>query len=185
MHSLLKNQKLPIEGAWLSEVFDFWDDRGRFVKPYSSSDFPVDFSPAEIFFNTSRRGVIRGMHFQTHPHGHAKGVLCMSGNLFDVLLDLRGDSPSYGRIFTIELSANNPQLLYIPEGVAHGFQSLQDNTTLLYLTETAHQKAYDVSISPLSLGVSWPLADRILSARDAAGPTLAQWQQGHDLPVTA
>lgn len=153
-------------GAFLFKTFNCCDNRGKFLKPFSSNDFPVSLILKEIFINISNRGVLRGMHFQSPPADHEKIVFCLSGKLHDVLLDLRQGSPNFGQYTQTILSAAEPQSLFIPKGVAHGFQSLENETTLLYLTSEPHNPVMDSVINPLSFGVQWPIPNPIISARD-------------------
>lgn len=116
------------------------------------------------------------MHFQLPPHQHAKIVCCPQGAILDVLLDLRKDSNTYGHFFSAELSAANHQALYIPEGFAHGFQSLTDNAMTLYLVSSAYQSDADTGILYNSFGMNWPGANQIISDRDLSFPAFTGWR---------
>jgi dTDP-4-dehydrorhamnose 3,5-epimerase/CDP-3, 6-dideoxy-D-glycero-D-glycero-4-hexulose-5-epimerase len=157
-----------LRGAWLLELNHFKDLRGSFVKTFTRSFFdehtiPFDFS--EEFYSTSKKNVIRGMHFQMPPFHHEKLVYCAVGAVLDVLLDLR-IGPDYGRTVSLELIADNPSLLYIPKGVAHGFYSLTEGSLMIYKTSMEHVPAHDAGIRWDSFGFDWKCASPILSERD-------------------
>jgi len=124
---------------------------------------------------TVAKGTIRGLHFQKEPHTEGKIVLCLSGEVFDVVVDLRRDSPSFLEWHADVLSASRREGFVIPKGFAHGFQSLTDDVELLYLhSEQFHPEAEaGIHAFDPSLGISWPVEDPLLSPRDAALPRLA------------
>jgi dTDP-4-dehydrorhamnose 3,5-epimerase len=152
----------------------FTDNRGDFVKTYQAeafSELGISFTPVEEFFSTSHKGVLRGMHFQLPPHEHDKLVYCVRGRVLDVLLDLRKDSPTYGKSVSAELSRENHHQLYIPRGVAHGFLSMEDESVLVYKTTTVHAPSYDTGIRWDSFGFQWPEGGNfIISTRDQQFP---------------
>jgi dTDP-4-dehydrorhamnose 3,5-epimerase len=124
-----------------------------------------------VSFNR-RRGTLRGMHYQVAPHREAKLVRCTMGALYDVVLDLRPDSPTYRRWHGMELSAENRSALFIPPGVAHGFQTLDDNTEVFYQMDEffAPDSARGVRWNDPAFAIAWPLPDPILSERDRGYP---------------
>jgi dTDP-4-dehydrorhamnose 3,5-epimerase len=153
------------------------DDRGRFVKPFHAPTFAAhglasDF--AEAFYTVSRRGALRGMHFQLPPHAHAKLVYCVAGAVLDVLLDLRAGSPSFGEHRVFELDGERPMALYLPPGVAHGFYATTE-ATLVYHVTTPHAPQYDAGVRWDSFGMVWPAQAPILSARDRSLPGVAEF----------
>nr|WP_244507717.1 dTDP-4-dehydrorhamnose 3,5-epimerase family protein [Methylobacterium phyllostachyos] len=155
------------------------DPRGSFHKlmhapSLTGSGLRTDFS--EIYSSTSRRDVIRGMHFQMPPHQHAKLVWCLTGTVTDVVLDLRRDSPSYKRAVAFELDGGTPTGVYIPEGCAHGFAVRSDEATLLYLVTSVHAPEADAGIAYDSFGFDWQIADPILSQRDRTHPRLDDFE---------
>lgn len=159
-------------GVLILPCFSMKDTRGGFLKPYSAPTFPQDFVVKEMFLNVSDKGVVRGMHFQKPPAAHDKAVFCVSGQVLDVLLDIRIGSPTYGKCFAFHLDAQNPKTLFIPKGVAHGFQSLENSSSLLYLTSTPYHSECDQAINPLSMGFTWPIESPHLSERDSEAPPL-------------
>jgi len=125
--------------------------------------------------HTARRGTVRGMHFQRAPHAETKLVSCLRGMVFDVAVDLRPQSPTFGRWHAVRLSADNACALLIPPGFAHGFQALCDDVELLYCHSAPHAPAAEGGLDPqdAALAVAWPLPVSELSVRDAAHPALA------------
>jgi len=124
-----------------------------------------------IAFNP-KRGTVRGMHFQRPPHAEAKLVRCTAGALYDVALDLRRDSPTFRRHFAIELSAANRKMLYLPEGFAHGYQTLVEDTEVFYQVSAAYapDHAGGVRWNDPAFDIAWPLPVTMIAARDEAFP---------------
>lgn len=152
------------------------DPRGRFVKTlhaeaFTAAGLRADFR--ESYFSTSTRHVLRGLHFQTPPADHDKLVYCASGRVFDVVVDLRRSSPTYGACETFVLDGREAAGLYVPTGCAHGFLTLSAEAMLLYFVTSVHAPAHDAGIRWDSVDVAWPARDPILSDRDRAFPALA------------
>jgi dTDP-4-dehydrorhamnose 3,5-epimerase len=122
-----------------------------------------------------RKGTLRGMHFQHAPHGEVKVVRCVKGALLDVIIDLRPDSPTYRRWEGFELSAANGRTLYVPVGFAHGFQTLEDESDVIYLVSHTHSPGFEggVRYDDPAFGIAWPLPVSVISDKDAAWPLLA------------
>lgn len=157
------------------------DARGRFVKTfhkdaYAQLGLHTEF--AEEYYSHSRRGVIRGMHFQTPPAEHVKLVYCVQGEVFDVVVDLRVGSPTYGKTATLTLSATQGNQVYIPAGFAHGFCATSDTATLVYKVSTVYAPQHDSGVLWSSLGVVWPL-------NDGAGAPVMSERDGGFLPLAA
>lgn len=132
---------------------------------------------------TANRGTVRGMHFQHPPHAETKFVSCLRGEVFDVAVDIRCNSPTFLQWHAETLSAVNHKTLVIPEGFAHGFQTLSDNCEMLYFhTATYHRQAED-GLNPLDkrLGINWPLSVNNLSSRDSGHPFLSESYSGVSL----
>lgn len=156
----------------------FQDPRGTFVKTFNADTFRqlgLDFEPREEFFSTSARDVVRGMHFQLPPAAHAKLVYCIAGRVLDVVLDLRKNSPTFGRAYSHELNATQRESLFIPIGFAHGFLALEDGATMVYQTSTGHSPAQDAGIRWNSFGFNWPVVQPLLSERDQKFPALGEF----------
>ena len=157
----------------------FTDHRGTFVKTFHDAAFHslgLPFAAREEFFSTSQKNVVRGMHFQIPPADHAKLVYCVTGAVLDVVLDLRRNSPTYGRTHAEELTESNRRLLHIPTGFAHGFLALTEGALLVYKTSTVHDPACDRGIHWQGFGFAWPVGpEAILSQRDKEFPSLADF----------
>lgn len=170
-------EQTPIDGLLIIRPRMFPDDRGFFMESYKASDFAAagiheDF--VQDNHSRSSRGVLRGLHFQRAPHAQAKLVRVTSGLVWDVAVDLREGSATYGRWFGLELSAENRAMLFLPRGFAHGFVSLADGTELLYKCGTEYHKESDGGVrwDDPDLAIVWPVDDVHLSAKDAALPWL-------------
>lgn len=145
------------------------DHRGKFVKILHNKlfgDLGLESDFKEEYYSTSSKGVLRGLHFQEPPHEHVKCVTCLQGELFDAVVDLRKNSPTFGKNFTITLSADNPAILYIPAGLAHGFMAMEDNTLFLNKTTTVFNGGADSGVRWDSCGIKWPGISPILSEKD-------------------
>lgn len=168
-----------LPGVCILEPKIFQDERGLFIKTFNQTIFDelgLPFSLAESYYSTSQKNVIRGMHFQTPPAAHVKLVYVTSGSITDVVVDIRRGSPTYGQSITIDLSATNRRLVYIPVGCAHGFLSLEDESCVVYCQSTGYAPESDAGIRYDSFGFDWGVADPIMSARDQAFPTLADFE---------
>jgi len=148
-------------------IFD--DARGRFVKIFNETEFKslgLETTFKEQYYSISKKNVIRGMHFQLPPFEHVKLVSCLQGSVFDVVIDLRAGSPTYGECKTFELTADKANSIYIPKGMAHGFCALSDEAILMYNVSTEYAPEYDSGVLWKSIDVSWPTHDAIISERD-------------------
>ena len=155
------------------------DARGFFVKTFHRTFFEQnglasDFK--EHYYSSSNAATLRGMHFQRPPHDHEKLVCCLSGEVLDVVVDLRVGSPTYGQADRIVLSQERGNLLYIPCGLAHGFYTLSAPAIMLYTVTTEYQPTHDAGIHWRSVPVEWPNHDPIVSERDAGFPMLEDFQ---------
>ncbi|MDT8391493.1 MAG: dTDP-4-dehydrorhamnose 3,5-epimerase family protein [Lentisphaeria bacterium] len=151
----------------------FTDQRGAFVKFFHAPTFehlglPTDFR--EDFFSVSGVNVIRGMHFQLPPWDHGKLVSVLRGKVYDVVLDLRRGSPTFGKHVSTILEADRGDALFIPSGLAHGFCSLEEGTLLGYKTTREHHPEHDAGVRFDSFGETWPTMDPVISSRDLAHP---------------
>ncbi len=145
------------------------DTRGNFIKIYNEKLYygmDIDMEIKESFYSFSNKNVIRGLHFQVPPYAHDKLVHVVQGSVIDVIVDLRKQSRHYKKFISIELSAKNPQVIYIPLGFAHGFKSLEDNTVMLYNVSTGYSKVCDSGIKWDSIGFDWGIDKPIISERD-------------------
>jgi dTDP-4-dehydrorhamnose 3,5-epimerase len=167
---------LPLRDARLIDIEPRVDERGFFTRTWCRSEFArhgLDTEIAQESLSYNRRaGTLRGLHFQRAPHEETKIVRCAAGAIFDVIVDLRLSSPTYLRWYGCELTAENHRALYIPKGFVHGFQTLADNTEVIYIisefysAEAAAGYRYDDS----AFGITWPLPIAIISERDLSWP---------------
>jgi dTDP-4-dehydrorhamnose 3,5-epimerase len=178
--SLMRFEETPVAGAYLVVPEPIEDSRGFFARSFDAEAFAARglcsvFTQFSISHNI-RRGTLRGMHMQKRPHGEVKLIRCTQGAVSDVLVDLRKDSPTYKRWFSIELSAANRRQLYVPEGVAHGFQTLRDDSEMSYHISSAYVPEAQVGLAwdDPAIGIAWPLPHMaIISDRDRALPDFA------------
>lgn len=169
-------QQTPLKGAFVIEPVMLEDERGFFArswcqKEFAQHGFNPDLVQCNISFNR-RRGTLRGMHFQRPPHAETKLVRCTTGSIFDVIVDLRVDSPTYLQWFAVELSASNRRMLYVPEQFAHGFQTLTDDAEVFYQMSQFHSPGDAAGLrwnDPVT-GIEWPVSSPILSDRDRDYP---------------
>ena len=164
-----------LSGAKLIAPKIFVDSRGNFTKTFHHRvfrSFGINFDVKEEFFSFSKKGVLRGMHFQIPPYDHAKFVYCPRGAVLDVILDIRKASSTYGVCEAVELSAENGNILVIPRGFAHGFLSLEEDTLMIYKTTCEYNAEHDMGIHWNSFGFDWGENEPIVSARDMSFPSL-------------
>jgi dTDP-4-dehydrorhamnose 3,5-epimerase/CDP-3, 6-dideoxy-D-glycero-D-glycero-4-hexulose-5-epimerase len=166
-----------LPGVYLVKLKRYEDSRGCFVKTYSRLLFDANgaaFDMYEEFYSFSHKNVVRGMHFQLPPHDHVKIVSCLAGAVLDVLVDLRR-GPYQGKVADFLLSADEPSLLVIPKGIAHGFKALKDDSLMVYKTSTEHAPSHDSGIRWDSIDYDWGVDNPIISARDLSHPALADF----------
>jgi dTDP-4-dehydrorhamnose 3,5-epimerase len=147
------------------------DNRGNFVKTFHRELFEqqgLETDWREEYYSTSCKGVLRGLHFQLPPHDHAKLVYCTSGEVLDVVLDLRTGSPSYGNHAMFQLNSVDAHMIYIPKGCAHGFYTVSEQATMMYKVSTEYAPDQDAGLLWNSVGISWPDDNPIMSGRDKA-----------------
>ena len=186
-------QFLPtdIEGAWVMTPTIHGDDRGAFLEWYRSDSLaeavghPLALVQANC--SVSARGIVRGIHFADVPPGQAKYVTCVSGRVLDVIVDIRVGSPTFGSWTSVVLDSHSRRAVYLAEGLGHGFASLQDDSTVVYLCSEGYEPRREREIHPLdpALGIDWQIEEPQLSAKDAAAPTLAEASAQGILPHAA
>ena len=161
-----------LEGAYIIEPEPIEDERGFFARTFCVREFEAHglnpcVAQCNISFN-KKKGTLRGMHYQVAPHAEAKMVRCIRGAMYDVIIDLRPESPTFKEWIAVELTANNRRMLYIPEGFAHGFQTLEDETEVFYqMSEFYHpEAARGVRWDDRVFGIEWSSDGRIVSPRD-------------------
>src|SRR5262245_57331172 len=179
-------RECPIPGAWLIAPESHEDHRGRFFRAWCVREFSergIAFTPVQANMNLSpRKGTIRGMHYQVAPAVETKLVRCTRGSIFDVVVDLRPASPTFRSWYGAYLSADNAQMLFVPEGCAHGCQSVEDASELLYLTSSFYSPNHvrGVRYDDPAIGVRWPLEVSAISDQDRSWPDLESDQNLED-----
>ena len=172
----MRFQGLGLSGAWIIEPEPIRDHRGAFARTFCALEFErrgletefVQHSISQTFV----RGTVRGMHFQRDPHAEVKIVTCTRGAVLDVVLDLRPASDTYRQWRSVELSSENCRRVYIPKGLAHGFQTLTDNVEIAYLISSFYEPSASDGVrhNDPAFAISWPLAVTALSEKDASWP---------------
>ena len=165
--------------AYVIEPENYSDERGFFGRTFCQQEFQKhELNPCvaqcSVSFN-KKKGTLRGMHFQVAPHQEAKLVRCTMGSIFDVIVDLRPDSPTFKQYFSANLSAENRRALYVPEGFAHGFQTLEDNSEVFYQISEFYvpECARGVRWNDPAFAIQWPDDERIILDRDQSYPDFA------------
>ena len=181
--------KTPIPDLFVIEPTVFGDERGFFMESYNKKEFQqigIDIEFVQDNHSRSKKGTVRGLHFQAkHPQG--KLVRVISGEVFDVAVDLRTGSETFGRWFGEILSAQNKKMMYVPEGFAHGFLVLSENADFFYKCTDYYHPEYEAGIlwNDSTIAINWPLREHgidrpMLSDRDRRLPTFRDWREEHD-----
>jgi dTDP-4-dehydrorhamnose 3,5-epimerase len=172
----MKFRSCDVAGAWAIDPTPHQDARGRFMRAWCQREFAdqgIAFTPLQANMGFSvARGTIRGLHYQVAPALEAKLVRCTRGAVFDVVVDMRVQSPTYLAWYGMELSADNGRMLYVPEGCAHGCQSLVDDTEILYMASAfyAPDDARGVRFDDPAIAIRWPLPATMVSDQDRRWP---------------
>tara|TARA_B100000315_G_scaffold256509_1_gene302589 strand:+ start:795 stop:1343 length:549 start_codon:yes stop_codon:yes gene_type:complete len=171
---------LPFEGAYLINIDKKDDSRGFFARLYCREEFKkqgLNINLVQMNTTLSRKkGTIRGLHFQRPPKAESKIVRCVHGAIWDVIVDLRSNSTTFGNWYGKELTEDNRTMLYVPEGFAHGFQTLSDNVEMLYLHSEFYSSEHEGGLhyNDSDVGIKWPIQVTDLSKRDRLHPALNQ-----------
>jgi dTDP-4-dehydrorhamnose 3,5-epimerase len=173
---------LGINGVWLAESPVWKDDRGFFREWFKAEDVKRvtgrNFGIEQANISVSSKGTLRGIHYSIAPRGQAKWITCVSGSIQDVIVDIRSQSPTFGKWIDVELHGDSGKAVFISEGLGHGFISLEDNTAVAYLVSTAFSATHEFEINPLDekIGINWntPIVDLKISDKDKSAPTLAE-----------
>ena len=177
-------RETKLKGAYVIEPERFEDARGFFARSFSQMEFEAhglrsEFEEAGISLNL-RKHTVRGMHLQSPPHAQAKLVRCTRGTIYDVMIDLRPDSPTFKQWVGQELTAQNRLMLYIPEGFAHGFQTLEEETEVFYQMSRAYARASERGIrwNDPAFAIDWPATDGVtMNERDRTFPDFNEVDQ--------
>lgn len=172
-----KRLEIPDVVLIIPKIFE--DERGFFMETYKKEEFKsfgIDTEFIQENHSKSRYGVIRGLHFQRNPYEQAKLVRCIRGIIFDVVVDIRPNSPTFGKWVSIVLSEYNKYILFIPRGFAHGFAVLSETAEVTYLVDNKYAPQYECGIiwNDRDLNIPWPITNPILSEKDKKWPTLKE-----------
>jgi dTDP-4-dehydrorhamnose 3,5-epimerase len=184
----VKFEESGIHGGWVIELDRIADDRGWFARAWCAEEFaahglPSTFPQANMSYGHGA-GTIRGLHVQLPPHHEGKALRCIRGRVLDVAVDLRPDSPTYLRTSGVVLDERSDAMVYVPAGCAHGYQSLEDDSTVHYMVSSAYTPGAERGLrwdDPL-VAVDWPVADGVVvSEKDRSWPTFdeASWREEH------
>lgn len=176
----MKMTPLSLEGAFLVELEPFGDDRGFFSRLFCSREFQSKGLEGKIVqvnnSGSKYKGTLRGLHYQLPPFEETKLVRCIHGKIFDVILDLRPESPTFGKWHGETLTADNRKMLFVPRGCAHGFITLEDNSEIIYLVSEYYSKEAERGIryDDPRFNIQWPLPPTVISERDRSHPDFCE-----------
>ena len=177
----MKTQTTEIEGIVIVEPQVFGDSRGYFMETYQKEKYAaagINVTFVQDNESMSRYGVIRGLHYQAEPFAQAKLIRVVAGRVLDVAVDIRKDSPTYGKVFTLELSSENKLQLFLPHGIAHGFAVLSETAIFTYKCDNFYAPQYERTIcyDDPALNIDWkiPIESRIISEKDRKGALFAE-----------
>lgn len=171
-------EETNLAGAWLVDFRRIEDERGFFARAFCAREFEErGLKPAIAQVNTSfnhRRGTLRGLHYQHPPAAEAKFLRCIAGAVYDVIVDLRPDSPTFRRHFGVELTAANRRAIYVPEMFAHGYLALTDGAEVLYSASEPYTPGVEGGLryDDPALGIDWPIPVTVISEKDASWPLI-------------
>jgi dTDP-4-dehydrorhamnose 3,5-epimerase len=174
-------QSLTIQGAWVFKSPLFSDNRGFFRESFDQSlvreKFGRDFVVALAGYSSSKKGVLRGIHFSKSSGGQTKWISCTNGKVIDVIVDMRPNSPTFQHWEAVELNAHDGKSILISAGLGHAFVALEDNTNMAYLFDTPYEPEKELVINPLDteIGITWPKIPLNISHRDSSAPTLKEF----------
>jgi len=171
-------EPVPLKGAWVVMLDPHVDDRGYFARAFCRREFEshgIEASVAQCNASFNKlAGTLHGMHYQTEPAAETKLVRCVRGALYDVIVDMRPDSPTYMQHFGIELTADNLKMLFVPRNFAHGFLTLEPNTEAFYMVGEYYTPEYEQGLryNDPALDIQWPAPVNVLSEKDGSWPLL-------------
>lgn len=175
---MYKINKTNIEGPMELMPNIFKDHRGVSIKPYHSETFKelgVEYNFNEDLMVTSKKGVLRGLHLQKPPYEQAKLIYCVRGSIFDVAVDIRKKSPTYGQYVYFYVDSKKHNIVYIPAGFAHGYLVMEDETTVVYKMSSVYSPKYEAGIKWNSIDIPWPINEPILSQKDNELPLFSSF----------
>lgn len=175
----MKFEETELAGAFVIELEPIRDERGFFARAWCAKEFEsaglTTVHAQTNFSYNGRAGTLRGLHYQLPPHEEVKLVRCIRGSIFDVIVDLREESSTYGRWVGVELSADNRRMFYVPAGFAHAFQTLEDDTEVLYQVNEFYTPGAErgLRFDDPAIGIRWPREVSVISDKDASWPFLS------------
>ncbi len=171
---------------WIGKYEIFPDNRGNFREWFSARSLPdsISFAPKQANVSTSKKGIIRGIHYSIAPAGQSKLVPCSSGAVRDVFVDLRRDSDTFLKWGFVDLTPESGISIYLGKGIGHGFQALEDSSTVAYLLDSEYQPDLEFAITPFDeqLNINWPLTDFELSEKDKLALSISELSRMGKLP---
>lgn len=173
-------EELGIKGAWVARSQVHHDDRGYFCEWFKSEEIysatGLNFSVEQANISSSKKGVLRGIHYSVAGQGQGKWLTCVAGSIWDVIVDIRPASPTFKKWFGVELVGGSGDAVFISGGLGHGFVSLEDKTSVAYLLTSKYSPKEEFEISPFDpeLNISWPNTELFLSEKDSLAPTLRE-----------
>jgi dTDP-4-dehydrorhamnose 3,5-epimerase len=173
----MKFVSTPLEGVFEIHCHLLSDDRGDFLKLFHAEAYQSispQFQIREIYHSKSKRGVIRGLHYQLPPFAMDKIIFCVRGAIYDACVDVRPSSPTFGKHFLIELNEANGKGVFVPKGFAHGLQALSDNTIIINVASEIYVPSHERGVAWHSCGISWSGDTPIVSEKDQAQPRLEE-----------
>lgn len=185
----MKVTPLKIDGSWLIELHKFEDSRGFFYESFrddiAKKYFGREFSIKQSNTSVSKKGSVRGIHYALVPPSQAKYVQCQNGSIIDYVIDIRVGSPTFSQFVEVELSATNPQVIFIEEGLAHAFVAMEDETVVTYFVSENYNPEREKGINPFDsdLNIKWPDIDLELSEKDKLAISLKEAQVQNLLPM--
>lgn len=183
--------QLEIEGVWLADSPVWSDERGYFREWFKSNSFENatgrKFSISQANTSLSSKGTLRGIHYSIAPEGQSKWITCISGSIKDVIVDVRRNSPTFGKWIEVELNSAGGKAIFVSEGLGHGFLALEEKTCVVYLVSTPFSPDFEFEINPLDpqIAINWgmDLGELKLSLKDRGAPSLAERFQQGKLPI--
>lgn len=169
-------KETKLKGSFILEIQKVEDERGFFGRAWCAKEMEnhglnVNIRQTNVSYN-KLKGTLRGMHYQKSPFKECKVVRCTKGAIFDVIIDLRPDSPTYCEWFGIELTSENHKMIYIPEDFAHGFITMEDNTEITYMVSEFYAPGYEAALrwDDPKFNIKWPIPPHVISSKDKAIP---------------
>ncbi len=176
----MKFTETPLAGAYLVQPTPIEDPRGFFARAFCTKEFeshglPTQFPQCNISFNL-KKGTLRALHYADPPSLETKIVRCTQGAIFDVIVDVRRESPTFGKWYSVELNPENRSMLFIPMGFAHGFQTLHDNTEVFYQMGDFYNSKLSRGIryNDPTININWPIEEKVISDQDLGHPLLSE-----------